>query len=150
MSIQANFYKNNKRVNSTKVPALSTGDFAVMVELKEVTNLFTPTLIITRDVFHDSQDNLINPMEYNYVYLADFGRYYFVRSWSWVLGRWECDLEVDVLASFKTQIGNTTAYVMRSFSNADPDIIDTKYPIKAADADSAYQDIFDCQIRFSS
>ena len=139
MSIQANFYKNNKRVNSTKIPTLSTGDFAVMVELKEVTNLFTPTLIITRDVFHDSQDNLINPMSYNYVYLADFGRYYFVRSWSWVLGRWECDLEVDVLASFKTQIGNTTAYVMRSFSDADPDIIDTKYPVKASDADSAYQ-----------
>ena len=139
MSIQANFYKNNKRVNSTKIPSMSTGDFAQMVELKEVTNLFTPTLIITRDVFHDSQDNLINPMEYNYVYLPDFKRYYFVRSWSWILGRWECDLEVDVLASFKTQIGNTTAYVMRSFSNADPDIIDTKYPVKAAAADSSYQ-----------
>lgn len=130
MSIQANFYKNNKRVNSTKIPAMSTGDFAVTVELKEVTNLFTPTLIITRDVFHDSQDNLINPMEYNYVYLPDFSRYYFVRSWSWILGRWECDLEVDVLASFKTQIGNTTAYVLRSASAADTRLIDTKYPTK--------------------
>ena len=136
MSIQANFYKHNKRVNSTKIPTMSTGDFAVTVELKEVTNLFTPTLIITRDVFHDSQDNLINPMAYNYVYLADFGRYYFVRNWSWVLGRWECALEVDVMASFKTEIGNTNAFILRAASQYDADIIDTKYPTTSNEAGS--------------
>ena len=142
MSIQAKFYKNNKRVNSTKIPTMSTGDFAVTVELKEVTNLFTPTLIITRDVFHDSQDNLINPMAYNYVYLADFGRYYFVRSWSWVLGRWECALEVDVMASFKTEIGNTNAFILRAASQYDADIIDTKYPTTSNEAGSLQEQSF--------
>ena len=127
MAISATFYKNDKKVNSTKLPVSSPDDITLSVELKDVVNLFTPSLIISTDTFV-SGGHIINPMKWNYCYLPDFERYYFVRSWSWVLGRWECSLEVDVMASFKTEIGNTSAFVLRAASQYDPDLIDTKYP----------------------
>lgn len=130
MSISANFFKNNKRVNSTKLPDYGAGTFGTTIELKDYTNLFTPTLILSQGLFHDSNNNKINPLEYNYCYIPEFKRYYFIRTWNWALGRWECDLEVDLMTSFRTEIGNTTAYVLRSASQWDSRIIDTKYPTK--------------------
>ena len=127
MAITATFYKNDKKINSTKQPVPSADDITLSVELKDVVDLFTPSLVISADVFM-SGDQIVNPMKYNYCYLPDFERYYFVRTWSWIVGRWECALEVDVLATFKTQIGNTNAFVLRAYSQYDPDIVDTKYP----------------------
>ena len=127
MAISATFSKTNKKINSTAQPVAAASDITLQVELKDVTNLFTPSLVISTDVFM-SGGQIKNPMQYNYCYLPDFERYYFVRSWSWILGRWECSLEVDVLATFKTEIGNTNAFVLRAASQYDPDIIDTKYP----------------------
>ena len=140
MSISADFYQDTKRINSTKIITTTVpGDFGIAVELKDVTNLYTPTLIISADRFTDGNGNIKNPMKFGYCRIADFDRYYFIRSWSWILGRWECALEVDVLASFKTEIGNTSMYVLRSASQCDPDIVDTKYPVKAVGADTSYQ-----------
>lgn len=141
MAITATFYKNvGKKLNSTKIPTYGYYDeIDLTVELKAVTNLFTPSLVISADTFTDGLGHIVNPMQYNYCYLPDFQRYYFVRSWSWIVGRWECALEVDTLASFKTEIGNSSLYVLRSYSEYDPDIVDTKYPIKAQGADTTYQ-----------
>lgn len=141
MAISATFYKNvGKKLNSTKIPTYGYYDeIDLTVELKAVTNLFTPSLVISADTFTDGLGHIVNPMQYNYCYLPDFQRYYFVRSWSWILGRWECALEVDLLASFKTDIGNSSLYVLRSYSEYDPDIVDTKYPVKAQGADTTYQ-----------
>ena len=128
MAITATFYKNDKKINSTKLPISSPDDITLTVELKDVTSMFTPSLIISADVFTDGLGHIVNPMRYNYCYLPDFERYFFVRSWSWIVGRWECALEVDVMASFKTEIGNTNAFILRAASQYDADIIDTKYP----------------------
>lgn len=133
MPITATFSKTNKRINSTKQPVAAADDISLSVELKQVTNLFTPSLIISDNTFM-SGGAITNPMKYNYCYLPDFERYYFVRSWSWVLGRWECALEVDVMASFKSDIGNTTTMVLRSASSYNADIIDTKYPTYSVEA----------------
>lgn len=130
MGITAYFYQFEKKVNSTKLPVQVSGDFATTVELKDVTNLFTPSLTLSSSTF-TSGGSITNPMKFTYCYLPDFARYYFIRSWSWILGRWECSLEVDVLASFKTGIGNTTAYVLRSASQYDASVVDTKYPTKS-------------------
>lgn len=139
MSVSVNFYQTPKKLNSTKIPTQIVGDFGVVVELKDVTNLYTPTLIMSDDLFTDGLGHIQNPMKFVYCYIDDFDRYYFIRSWSWILGRWECALEVDVLASFKTQIGSSSLYVLRSASSYDPDIVDTKYPVKAIGADTSYQ-----------
>ena len=128
MAITATFYKNDKKINSTRLPTSSPDDITLTVELKDVTSMFTPSLVISADVFTDGLGHIVNPMRYNYCYLPDFERYFFVRSWSWIVGRWECALEVDVMASFKTEIGNTNAFILRAASQYDADIIDTKYP----------------------
>ena len=135
MAITATFSKTNKKINSTKQPVADVSDITLSVELKEVTNLFTPSLIISADTFM-SGGQITNPMQYNYCHLPDFDRYYFVRSWSWILGRWECSLEVDVLASFKTEVGNTNAFILRAASQYDADIIDTRYPCTMNEAGS--------------
>lgn len=129
MSVSVNFFKHNKKINSTLLPTYGPGVKGVSVELKEVTNLFAPSLTISASVFTDSGGNITNPLEYNYCYIADFKRYYYIKNWSWILGRWECALEVDVLASFKTEIGSTTAYVLRSASMAQGEVMETKYPV---------------------
>lgn len=139
MSISATFYQNGKKLNSTAVPTMIAGDFGITCELKDVTNLYTPTLILSADLFTDGLGNILNPMKFVYCYISDFSRYYFIRSWSWILGRWECALEVDVLASFKTQIGTSSMHVLRSASSYDTDIVDTRYPVKAVDASGSYQ-----------
>lgn len=132
MAITVTFYKDfQKKLNSTKVPVSSADDITLSVEMKEVVNLFTPSLVIGADVFTDGLGNIVNPMRYNYCYIADFERYFFVKSWSWVLGRWECALEVDVLASFKTEIGESSLYVLRAYSKFNGNIVDTKYPVEA-------------------
>ena len=139
MAVTVTFYQDTKRINSTKIITTSIpGDFGISCELKDVTNLYTPSLVISADQFM-SGGQIVNPMKFGYCQISDFNRYYFIRSWSWILGRWECDLEVDVLASFKTDIGKTSAYVLRAASQSDTDIVDTKYPVKAAAADGSYQ-----------
>lgn len=142
MAITATFCKNDKKINSTRQPIASADDITLQVELKDVTNLFTPSLVISADVFTDGLGNIVNPMRYNYVQLPDFERFYFVRSWSWVVGRWECALEVDVMASFKTEIGSTVAFVLRAASQYDADIIDTKYPTTMNEAASLQQESY--------
>ena len=139
MGVTVYFYTTPKRMNSTKIPTTSVGDIGLTCELKDVTNLFTPTLIISSDTFTDGGGNIVNPLKFVHAYIPDFSRYYFVRSWSWIVGRWEVSLEVDVLASFKTEIGKSSLYVLRSASSYDTDIVDTKYPVKAVEADGAYQ-----------
>lgn len=132
MAITVTFYKDfQKKLNSTKVPVSSADDITLSVEMKDVVNLFTPALIVSANTFMNN-GQIKNPMRYNYCYIADFERYFFVRSWSWVLGRWECALEVDVLSSFKTEIGESSLYVLRAYSKFNGNIVDTKYPVEAA------------------
>ena len=132
MAIGIYLHKYSKRVNSTANPGPGgiIGSIYTQIELKDATNLYTPTLIFKTGNWTSSGD-IKNPMEYNYCYIPDFKRYYFIRTWSWILGRWECSLEIDVLGSHKSAIGDTTAYVLRSASEYNSYLIDTKYPTKS-------------------
>lgn len=48
-----------------------------------------------------------NPSSYNYCYIQEFGRYYFITDITSVRnGLWRIDCSVDVLMSFRTQILN--------------------------------------------
>ena len=65
---------------------------------------------------------------WNYAYIQVFQRYYFINNWTWLNGCWECDAVCDVLASFKTDIGNLSEYVVRSASESNGAISDSMYP----------------------
>ena len=91
----------SKRKNSTKQP---TGGTDVSVVLKEPTSIVNP-------VFKCSSvsDSV------NYVYCESFGRYYFVSDIVHVTNDIiELHCSVDVLASAKSNIGSTSAFVERS------------------------------------
>lgn len=120
----------------------------VSVNAAEVSATFTITVpagaFYVRIPYPASQQNNVSVTDsaitgakpsYNYVYISAFGaRYYFIRDISYELGEWVLSCECDVLASFKTSIGNSSQYVLRSASSYDDTIIDSLYPTKAQPA----------------
>lgn len=126
--ISAHFYTFNKRNNSTKKP---TGTYKnYNVDFKGPVSILTPVIRI-----HDSTFSIT----YNYCYIPTLGRYYFVTDIISDKGFWEIELKCDVLASYKTQIGNIRTYVLRSAHSMDGNVIDTIYPVKAnEDAHKVY------------
>lgn len=122
MSINVDFYSLSKRDNSTLQP--SGTPLTASCDLKEECGIIRPLLLV---------HGISNPSAYNYAYIASFGRYYYISEWTWKLGSWECTLYVDVLATYKTEIGNATEYVVRSSHSFDGDITDNYYPTVAVD-----------------
>lgn len=119
--MNVNFYSFSKRPNSTKRP---TGNGTVYsCTLIDGTSILTPVLGLKLP----SGETFINK---NYCYISAFERYYYVTDIAYDLGVWKLSLAVDVLATAKIVIGNSTQYVMRSASDYDGEIIDTAYPTK--------------------
>lgn len=117
--MQVTLYEFVKRENSTKRPATSTPSEVTGCVLKEATSIIRPTLVFT---------GLGNPTRFNYIYIEELGgRYYFIEDWVSVQNRWECNCTVDVLASFKTEIGGSTEYILRSSAEKDGYVIDQAY-----------------------
>lgn len=122
--IAVNFYTFAKRKNSTKRPTGSPTTYNCV--LKEGCSIIAP--IIGLDIGLTA-----NPNQYNYAHISAFGRYYYVSDWAWENRLWWATLAVDVLATYRTQIDNTTEYVVRtSVGNyVDGSIPDTMYPAKS-------------------
>lgn len=117
------FYQFSKRNNSTKI--VNVAGTTLTCELKGTTTIFNPSLIIK------AVPVSWNPI-WNYCYIPGFDRYYFVNNWTWLNGVWECSLVCDVLASFKTDIGNMSEYVLRSSYESDGTITDEAYIAKTS------------------
>ena len=63
-----------------------------------------------------------NPTGYNYCYISEFGRYYFITDIVSVrTNLWRVNCTVDVLMSFKTQILNLNVTVSNVSSGENPD-----------------------------
>lgn len=64
---------------------------------------------------------------FNYVYIEEFGRYYFVSNIEFVVNNlWEIQIDVDVLMTYKRGIRNLVAFVDRNEFNKNPYILDKK------------------------
>ena len=120
-------YKFTKRLNSTARPVPSSGT-SFTCELKDETSFINPILKFRPDHL---TSGLFSPSAYNYAYIAYWQRYYYITDWKYLNGIWECYLTVDVMASFKTEIGSTSAYIIRSNSASNGNIIDSFYPAKS-------------------
>lgn len=119
MAFQVDFYTFEKNTNSTKKPTGASVPF--QCELLGETSIVTPNIVLVVGG---------NPTVYNYAYIGEFKRYYFVQDWEWYRGRWSAKLTVDTLATWKDYIGRSSEYVLRSASRSDGDIVDNLYPIK--------------------
>lgn len=116
LTIWVNF---EKRRNSTKQPTGGDGIYDVM--LKENTSLMNPHFIMTG-----------TNIEANYCKWAD--RYYYIDDIIFLSNtQKELVCTLDVLATFKTAIGNYTTLISRASNSSawDGRIIDTIYPAKA-------------------
>lgn len=121
MSFKVNLYSLSKRDNSTKRPAGTPVEYDCI--LKDGCSIFTPSIKLDMGLAAD-------PSQYNYAYIPAFGRYYFIEDWYFTERLWIANLNVDVLATYKTQIGNASLYVLRAAGDHDGSIIDTLYPAK--------------------
>lgn len=113
------FYTFSKRRNSTKQPA---GGASYSCVLKEGTSTSRPAIML-------KWQGGGAPSAYNYAYIPAFGRYYWVNSWEYDDRCWTAYCSVDVLATYKTQIGSSTKYVLRSASEYDAYAPENKYPL---------------------
>lgn len=111
-----------KRENSTKTPLVTDATRTVNGYLREPCSIMNPVFKIERFPADAS------PQSFTYAYIGEFSRWYFVRDWNWADGLWQCSLEVDVLSSFKTDIGNSQAYIERCSHEYDGAITDKWYP----------------------
>lgn len=108
----------NKRINSTKRPQ---GGTAFDITLKDDTSLLQPEIYL-------KWPGSGSPTEYNFCYIPDFSRYYWISNWTYTERQWAASLTVDVLSSWKTEIGASSKYVLRSAAAYDPHVLDTMYP----------------------
>lgn len=114
-------YNFNKRPNSTKKPPVTLIGRTVPCVMKTVSSVITPIVEIT-----DPKGNNSIPL-YNYAYIQDFERYYFIEDVRYDLGVWTLWLRCDVLATYQDDIMNSRQYILRSSSDYNPDLIDTLY-----------------------
>ena len=114
MSVNADFYSFSKRKNSTKQPTGTPTQ--ISVDLKSGTSLISPTFLL----------NLNTRPTYNYLVFE--GWYYFITDIISVRNDlWEIVCEVDALATARTEILATTAYILYD-SDGNTEIPDNRLP----------------------
>lgn len=117
MALTATFYSFTKRKNSTLQP--SGAGTVFNITLKGGSSLLTPTLFL----------DIANRPDYNYLQFE--GRYYYVTDIVSVRNNlWEISCTVDALATHKTAIGNSTAFIMYATGGRN-DIPDQRIPVEA-------------------
>ena len=121
MALNVNFYTFAKKSNSTARPS-GNGEVISCI-LKSDCSIRNPVIILER--------GLASAPTWNYAYIPEYGRYYFINNWAWTDHRlWAADLSCDTLATFKQQIGDAFLYVLRSSAASDGNIVDDYYPTK--------------------
>lgn len=120
MSFKVNLYTFAKDSNSTKQPTGTGTEFDC--------NILSPA-DITAPVVEIAASDLT---AYNYAHITAFHRYYFVEGCTYADGLWRLSLKCDVLATYKTNIGAESLYVLRAASSSDGNIQDNYYPPTAS------------------
>ena len=130
-----NLFSNvTKRPNSTFQPA-DISKIQVAGELKEETSFLNPVIRFSPGIV----SGVFSPNAYNYAQIPYWTRYYYITDWKFVNGCWEASMAVDVLASMKSQIAATSAYVVRAAAASTSSLSDGKYPAKTDVAISKVQ-----------
>ena len=132
MAFDVRFYTNfAKRKNSTKLPSGTYDEFGCI--LKAPSSIIAPTIEISyAPLAAEGYPQTGNPTlgdneklaNYTYAYIPNFGRYYFIKDIRYCNRVWEIDLEVDVLATYKSEITGSTKYVLRSQTQQDVSLVD--------------------------
>lgn len=119
MAVSFVLYNFAKVKNSTALPpdtdiTIETGEFNAPVSVMAPQALF--------------KFPVVSVPPYNYCYIQEFHRYYFITEWVWSNGLWVAYLTIDVLATYKSQIGAANMFILRSSAEYNPNVADTMYP----------------------
>lgn len=127
--MEIRLYAFRKRINSTKKPTNKNEQgqlsFVTDCTLKDLTSVLSPQVIL---IFPEHQ---LSPSTYNYAYISDFHRYYFVTDVVFDRNRVIYTLSCDVLATYWDSLKESTQYILRSASAGDLYIVDSLYPVKS-------------------
>lgn len=116
-------FRFTKRSNSTARP--STDGWPVDVLLKDETSILRPSFLLKHDPNEPAE-----VYDYNYVYCQEFQRYYHITNIESVRNDlWRIDCDVDVLASWKTQIQAASAFVAYSTTLGNAQLIDRRLSV---------------------
>lgn len=108
------FWNFNKKANSTKTPITNHGTTLSAVYYKEITDINNPAIQIHTQDFNS---NL------NYAKIGN--KFYFVNSVeSMVNNMWRVQLRIDLLATYKSEILNTRAFIARASNGYNKYLID--------------------------
>lgn len=122
MSFNVRFWTFTKKYNSTKRPVTENGTLYNCV-IKDGSSVVNPKIELNLSMSE-------NPSAFNYCRIANFGRYYYIREWTFDKGLWTATLATDVLATYKDEIGAASLYMLRASAEKNGRIIDNKYPCK--------------------
>lgn len=104
------FIDFTKKVNSMVLPATDYKEYDVV--LKQPSSVTNPIIDLSINI------NDYYSKRFNYCYIEAFNRYYFISNTTMVSANIiRLSLSVDVLASYKSYILNSTAYIKRSASD---------------------------------
>lgn len=120
MAFNVNLYTFSKKENSTLRPSSSPTTLACVI--KRGSGLISPKIELDL--------GLNTAPAWNYCYIPNFGRYYFISEWYNDKALWIANLTIDVLATYRTEIGSANLYALRSSASYDGRIVDTFYPTK--------------------
>lgn len=126
MAFTVQFGTVYKKHNSTFRGASGSHWLSLPCVLKEESSVTNPSLFV--DVSGTEIFSTTGTL--NHAYISLYDRYYFVDNWTYERGKWRADLSVDVLATWRSSIGNSSQYVLRSASTSDGHIFDSMYPTK--------------------
>ena len=119
MAYTASFGTSDKRVNSTKIPTLGSTMACV---LKTPCSLENPTITVQIDSI---------PAKWNMFYITELASYFWISDITAIgSGRYQISGVKDVLATYKSDILNTSAYIEYGFNDTTARIAD---PRPAAD-----------------
>lgn len=117
--MKINMYSFGKNENELKIPIGSGRE--IDCYLKENTSVLKPTLILN-----------FSPVIYNYLYIPDFKRYYFITDVRFIGNEtFEIQASCDVMGTWREYILNSTQYITRSASGWNKDILDNMFPATA-------------------
>lgn len=126
MAFNVRFYNFQKETNSTEQPE----------PLKPATTRVTYQCVALDDMSLSAPviKVLIGMganIDFNYMYVAAFNRYYWITDWTYRDRCWYVSGIVDALATYRSQIGDMSVYVLRAAAEYDGTIQDNLYPVKA-------------------
>ena len=126
MSFNVMFGVVYKKHNSTFRGASGSHNIQCDCSLKEKCSVNSPAFFVDLN----SSDIFGSGTVLNHCYVPLFDKYYFIDNWTYDRGKWLAECSIDVLATWRTSIGNSSQYVLRSSNQSDGTIFDAMYPVK--------------------